>query len=84
MFTIIASQDRPQQLAEIREILAPALLLEAREFPNGAVIARFVTEHGAHACTVERGTNLKLWLDDSYSAIVDKYDFLISSNLYTE
>lgn len=84
MFTIIASQDRPAQCAEALEILAKATLLEAREFPSGAVIARFATEHGAYACTVEGLGNLKLWLSDSYSAIVEKYDFLTQSNLYTE
>ena len=56
MFTIIASQDRPAQCAEALEILAKATLLEAREFPSGAVIA----------------------------PIVEKYDFLTQSNLYTE
>lgn len=84
MFTIIASQDRPQQLKEIEEILSPALLVEARGFTNGVVIARFITEHGAHACTVDRGDNRKLWLSDSYPDIVDKYDFLTHSNLYAE
>lgn len=84
MFTIAASQDRLQQLAEALEILASSSLLEAREFPSGVTIARFVTEHGAYACTVERGDNLKLWLSDSYEKIADKYDFLAHSNLYTE
>ena len=84
MFTIIASQDRPAQYAEASAILNGAELLEAREFPSGAVIARFITEHGAYACTVERGNNLKLWLSDDYSAIADKYNFLTHSNLYTE
>nr|DAV49021.1 MAG TPA: hypothetical protein [Caudoviricetes sp.] len=84
MFTIIASQDRPAQRGEACEILTKATLLETREFTNGVVIARFATEHGAYVCTVERADNLKLWLDDSYSAIVDKYDFLTQSNLYTE
>ena len=84
MFTIIASNDRPAQKEEAREILAKSTLLEERKFSNGATIARFVTEHGAYACTVERGDNLKLWLSDDYSAIIDKYDFLTSANLYTE
>ena len=84
MFTVIASNDRPAQREEARQILANATLLEAREFQSGAVIARFITEHGDHACTVERGDNLKLWLSDSYQDIVDKYDFLTQSNLYTE
>lgn len=84
MFTITASQDRPQQLKEIEEILSPALLLEAREFPNGAVIARFVTEYGAYACTADHDDVRKLWLDDSYQAIADMYDTLTHSNLCTE
>lgn len=84
MFTVIASNDRPAQREEARQILANATLLEAREFQSGAVIARFITEHSDHACTVERGDNLKLWLSDSYQDIVDKYDFLTQSNLYTE
>lgn len=84
MFTIIASQDRQHQLAEAQEILASATLLESREFPNGATVSRFATERGTYACTVRRGGNLKLWLSGDYSAIVDKYDFLISCNFYTE
>lgn len=84
MFTITASQDRPVQMTEANEILARASLLEAREFPSGVVIARFITEHGAYACTVERGGNLKLWLSDFYEKIADKYDFLTQSTLCTE
>nr|DAO91487.1 MAG TPA: hypothetical protein [Caudoviricetes sp.] len=84
MHTITASQDRPEQQEEARDILSAALLLEAREFPSGVVIARFATEHGGYACTVERGHNLKLWMSDRYEDIISKYDFLTHSNLYSE
>lgn len=84
MFTIIGSQDRPKQLAEIAKILADSELLEAREFPNGATISRYANASGVYACTVMRADNHKLWMSGDYSAIVDKYNFLVRSNLQSE
>ena len=84
MFTITSSKSQTKKLDEIIEILSDSSLLEAMEFPNGTTIARYVTIRGAHACTVEYGDNLKLWLSDSFDEIADKYDFLTHSNLYTK
>nr|WP_297994978.1 hypothetical protein [uncultured Actinomyces sp.] len=81
MFTITSSKSQTKKLDEIIEILSDSSLLE---FPNGTTIARYVTIRGAHACTVEYGDNLKLWLSDSFDEIADKYDFLTHSNLYTK
>nr|DAR60763.1 MAG TPA: hypothetical protein [Caudoviricetes sp.] len=84
MSIVIASKDRPKQLAEIAEILTGSELMEAREFSNGVTVARYITASGAHACTVGRNDNLKLWMNDHYSPIADKYDFFVNANLYAE